>query len=302
MESAFSWGTELIFWLQRFSPALDPVFVAFTLLGEEGFFMLLLPLVYWSVDRRTGMRLTVVFLVSAYLNAAAKAYFDLPRPFAWDSRVRRLYPAGGAGFPSGHAQGAVVVWGYLAWSARKSWAWIPAAALMLFIALSRIYLGVHFPLDILGGYALGGLVLGASVLLGPSLERWIGRQSFSGLTALSILAPAVLLVAAPQAPSHAVTTASALLGMGLGFSIENRRVRFDSGGTLGRRAARFAVGIGLLFPLVWALEKLGALCEPSVALRILRYSVLGLVSSAGMPWLFVRLGLAARREREVSNL
>ncbi len=301
MESAFSWGAGLILWLQQFSPALDPVFVAFTLLGEEGFFMLLLPLLYWSADRRTGMRLTVVFLFSAYLNAAAKAYFDLPRPFAWDPNIRRLYPAGGAGFPSGHAQGAVVVWGYLAWAARRPWTWLPAVALMFFIALSRVYLGVHFPVDVLGGYALGGAVLGGSVLLGPPLERWIERQGFFARTVLAVLAPAVLLLAAPQAPWHAVTTASALLGMGLGFSIEARYVRFDSGGTMGRRAARFFAGIGLLLPLVWALERLGGLYEPSAAFRIFRYSLLGLVSSAGMPWLFVRLGLAARREGETSS-
>lgn len=302
MESAFSWGAGLILWLQQFSPALDSVFVAFTLLGEEGFFMLLLPLLYWSVDRKTGMRLTLVFLVSAYLNAAAKAYFDLPRPFAWDPRIRRLYPAGGAGFPSGHAQGAVVVWGYLAWAARKPWAWLPAVALMFFIALSRVYLGVHFPLDILGGYALGGVVLGVSILLGQPMERWIERRGFFARAILSVLAPAVLLLAAPRAPSHAVTTASALLGMGLGFSIEARWVRFDSGGTMGRRTARFAVGIGLLFPLVWALERLSAFHEPSAVFRIFRYSLLGVVSSAVMPWLFVRLGLAARQEGKPSNL
>lgn len=295
MEPVFSWGVGLIVWLQQFSPTLDPVFIAFTLLGEEGFFMLLLPFLYWSVDRKTGMRLTVVFLLSAYLNAAAKAYFDLPRPFAWDPSVRRLYPAEGSGFPSGHAQGAVVVWGYLAWSARRPWVWIPAGSLMFLIALSRVYLGVHFPLDILGGYALGGLVLGGAVLLGPPLERWIEKRRFLGHTVLSVLGPAVLLLAAPQAPSHAVTTASALLGMGLGFSIEARWVRFDSAGSAGRRAARFLVGIGLLFPLVWALERLGGLHEPCLALQIFRYSLLGLVSSAGMPWLFVRLGLASCR-------
>lgn len=302
MESAFSWGTGLILWLQQFSPALDPVFVAFTLLGEEGFFMLLLPLLYWSVDRKTGMRLTLVFLISAYLNAAAKAYFDLPRPFAWDPRIKRVYPAGGAGFPSGHAQGAVVVWGYLAWAARKPWVWLPAVVLMFIIALSRVYLGVHFPLDILGGYALGGVVLAISMQLGPPMERWIERKGFSARTLLSVLVPAVLLLAAPRAPSHAVTTASALLGMGLGFSIEARWIRFDSGGTIGRRSVRFAVGIGLLFPIVWALERLSAFHEPSAAFQIFRYSLLGVVSSAGMPWLFIRLGLAARQEGPTSDL
>jgi len=65
----------------------------------------------------------------------------------------------GGGLPSGHTQGAVVVWGYLVSQFRRRTLWILAGFLMIGIPLSRLYLGVHFPTDLLGGYILGALCL-----------------------------------------------------------------------------------------------------------------------------------------------
>ena len=73
MDGLMEWGLRVIAWFQQFSPALDWPFRAFTFMGEEEFFLLLLPLVYWCLDRRTGARLTVAFLLCAYTNAVAKA-------------------------------------------------------------------------------------------------------------------------------------------------------------------------------------------------------------------------------------
>jgi len=84
---------------------------------------------------------------------------DQPRPFQYDSRVKALVHAGGGGLPSGHTQSAVAVWGYLASQVRSRKLWILAGFLMIGIPVSRLYLGVHFPTDLLGGYILGALLL-----------------------------------------------------------------------------------------------------------------------------------------------
>ena len=60
MQSILDWGANVVLWFQQFHPVLDLPFKGFTLLGEEEFFMLMLPLVYWCLDRRTGARLAVV--------------------------------------------------------------------------------------------------------------------------------------------------------------------------------------------------------------------------------------------------
>jgi len=57
MEGTLDWGVTIILWFQQFSPTLDIPFKVFTLMGEEAFFMLLVLLFYWCIDRRTGVRL-----------------------------------------------------------------------------------------------------------------------------------------------------------------------------------------------------------------------------------------------------
>ena len=72
MESLLKWGIDVVLWFQQASPGLDYVFKGFTFLGDEEFFLIFLPFFYWCADRRTGARLLVVFLVSAYINSVAK--------------------------------------------------------------------------------------------------------------------------------------------------------------------------------------------------------------------------------------
>ena len=113
------WGVEVVLWFQQFSPALDLPFKSLTFLGNLEFFLILMPLIYWCLDRRMGARLLILFLISAYINSVAKVIADQPRPFHYDSRIKALVHAGGGGLPSGHTQSAVVVWGYLASQARR---------------------------------------------------------------------------------------------------------------------------------------------------------------------------------------
>ena len=160
MEPILDWGIEVVLWFQQFSPALDLPFKLLTFMGQEEFFLLLLPLLYWCLDRRTGARLVVLFLFSSYLNAVIKILGAQPRPLDYaPDRVQPLWEQGGYGFPSNHTQSAVVVWGYLAAQFRRTWLWVVAGLLMVLIPLSRVYLGVHFPTDLLGGYVLGAIVL-----------------------------------------------------------------------------------------------------------------------------------------------
>jgi putative flippase GtrA len=110
--------------------------------------------------------------------------------------------------------------------------------------------------------------------------------------------PGLLLLLAPADHRHGVTTAASLMGMSLGFALERHWVRFDSGGALRKRALRFMAGMALLMLLVWAFETLSSGVEPSVFLRFLRYMFLGLAATAGVPWLFLRLGLAEKRHSD----
>ncbi|NNG07768.1 MAG: phosphatase PAP2 family protein, partial [Desulfobacteraceae bacterium] len=243
MESILDWGLEVIIWLQRFSPTLDLPFKAITFMGDQPFFMLLLPLVYWCLNRRAGARLTILFLFSAYINTVAKILAAQPRPYQYDPQVLQLHKAGGGGFPSGHTQNGVVVWGYLASQFSRVGPWILAGLLMLLIPLSRLYLGVHFPTDLLGGYLLGGVLLLLYLWLEPRVEAWLTTKGLAGQLCAGILVPLLLVLLVPSAGKYGVITAATLMGMGVGFALERRWVRFESEAIWWKQVLRFLIGV-----------------------------------------------------------
>jgi len=296
MQPLLDWGIELILWLQQFRPALDLPFRAFTFIGDELFFLLFLPLVYWCLDRRTGARVTLLFLISAYVNAAVKVFVDQPRPGPYDARVWAYSDVGGSGgFPSGHTQNPVVVWGFLAAKVRRTWLWIVAAVLIVMIPLSRLYLGVHFPHDLLGGYVIGALLLFVFLRWGELGEQWIASRKVGAQLALvAILTLALILVFLTE---DGVTTGATLLGMGLGFVVQAHWIGFEVDGELWRRAARYALGAAVMVGLWAGLRAAFSALEPELLFRFIRYVLMGLWGGAGAPWVFVRLGLAQRRSQ-----
>ena len=290
MESILDWGVSVVLWFQQFSPALDMPFSFFTFLGDEEFYLLFLPFVYWCLDRRTGARMVVLFFISAYLNAVAKVLVDQPRPFQYDARVQMIREASGGGLPSGHTQNATAVWGYLATQFRQRWLWIVVAVLVICIPLSRVYLGVHFPQDLLGGYAIGAALLVLYLWLNPRVEHWLGGQGLARQLGLAVIVPVLTVLVFPT--EDGVTAGAALMGMSVGFVLERRWVGFSVSDRWGKRIAAFALGIVVLVGLWGGLRAAFASLEPALLLRFIRYALIGSWAALGAPWVFVRLRLA----------
>jgi membrane-associated phospholipid phosphatase len=294
MEGLLNWGIEVVLWFQQFSPALDFPFNALTFMGDEAFYLLFMPLVYWSIDRRTGAGLIILLLFSAYLNAVAKVIADQPRPFNYDPRVKQLGHAGGGGLPSGHTQNAVVIWGYLAVRSKKTIWWIIAGFLMIGIPLSRIYLGVHFPTDLFGGYLFGVLILILFIWIAPRLEKWLVRKGFAWQLVFSLVLPILLIFLNPAGNRYVLSMIAALMGVSAGFVLERRFVRFSPHGVLWKRAIRYLLGVFILFGLWGGLRVVFSALEPVAVFRFIRYVLVGLWGGLGAPWVFVRLKLASR--------
>ena len=289
----FDWGINVILWLQMASPFLDPVFIALTFLGNEAFFIVLIPLVYWCFDRRAGVGLALVFLLSVYFNEAAKVLAAQPRPFAYDSRVMQIVPAGGGGFPSGHTQQAVVVWGYLAFRLQKKWAWILAATLMALIPLSRVYLGVHFPIDLAGGYFIGALWLILFIRFEPTMEKLLIGQHLMRQLCWAFIFPILLIIIFPNCTSNGLTAVGTLMGIGIGFVLERRLVAFSTDGNWRECMLRIIIGVTFVAILRFGLAKAFSGLDVPALSRFVRYALVGFWAGFGAPWVFGRLNIAS---------
>ena len=189
-EALCPFGHDLSWVLPLRHPALTAIFEGFTLAGYPLFYLALLPLIFWLWKPRESHQLVAFLILSALLNSLLKDFFDDPRPdlaFALDGRVGGSY-----GFPSGHAQLAVVTWGALAIFAGTRAAALGATVMIIGICFSRLYLGVHDIEDVAGGLTLGVLSLLLFARYREALtKRW---RSLSWLPqGALLLAPLALL-------------------------------------------------------------------------------------------------------------
>ncbi len=199
-----------------FSPAMEIVrsvqqlfgigpyslFLTLTFLGASVTLWTLLVLYHWLVDPRFARRLGIVLALSIVTNQILKGVFGTPRPYDLDAAVttetaRRT--GGGFGFPSGHAQNAATFWPAFAFRYNRTWMWIAALTIVFAVALSRIYLGVHMPVDVTGGFVFGMVFAWAAGSWTGPRPRFAVRRLWGPLVGIATLALALLEAANPAA-------------------------------------------------------------------------------------------------------
>ncbi len=174
------------FW-QNLGGWLEYPMQAFTFLGSELFFLLVMPALYWSIDPVIGFRAGMMLILSGGLNSILKMFFHTPRPFWIDSDVRAYASETSFGMPSGHSQNSAAIWGIIAATVRTRWAYIIAILLVFFIGLSRIFLGVHFLHDVLTGWLVGILIILLYLKLETPVAHWLQRKTIGVQILLSFL-------------------------------------------------------------------------------------------------------------------
>lgn len=330
--SILDWGIQLILSLQSLGDWLVGLMNGFTFFGNEDFFLLLFPFLYWCVEAQLGLRIGMYLIISLGVNLLVKIGFHDPRPYWYDPQVRLLTaPEATFGIPSGHAQNSVVIFGGLASQIRRGWAWALAGAIILIVGFSRMYLGVHFPTDVFVGWGLGILLIWLLFLLEKPFVSWMQkfgrgqRIAFYFILSLAMIFINVLLVqyvkqsfaippawlenatrAAPDATiapltlSEMVTIMAAAFGFLAGMEWFGARGGFDAQGTWATRAGRFFIGIFGMMILRYGLDAVFGLLASDLSalgyvLRYVRYTAIGFWISALAPLMFIRLKLAIAR-------
>lgn len=328
MESIWNGGLQVIAAIQGWGGWLEAPMKFFSFLGTEDFFMLVLPVLFWCVDVRLGIQVGFILLVSATTNDALKMTFQGPRPYWYSQSIRAYAAETSFGVPSGHAQTAAGVWGMVAAGLKRAWAWIVAGLLIFLIGLSRLYLGVHFPHDVLLGWLIGGLLLWLMLRFWNPVAAWLkqrtpAQQVLVGLLASLILILPNVLLFLGRAPDYAIpaawlenaaaarpgdalplpytlegaiSNAGTIFGLAVGLVWLTRMGGFEMKAPFWKLVLRYLVGVIGVLVIRYGLKAVFPEGETLFAylFRYLRYALIGVWVSGGAPWTFLRLKLAGK--------
>ncbi len=170
-----AWDGELLLIVQKVTqnPFFDKFFAFYTSLGNSGMLWIAIGvlLLCFKKTRSTGLMMLISLLVTHLFNTLfLKHIINRPRPYTVMPEVRLLIaPDPESSFPSGHAAtafgSAMVIF-----LREKGWLRWTVLVLAILMAFSRLYVGVHYPLDVLAGAAVGTLVAALTVWVGGKVE------------------------------------------------------------------------------------------------------------------------------------
>ncbi|MBR0356507.1 MAG: phosphatase PAP2 family protein [Clostridia bacterium] len=296
----FAWEPALMVWLQShlgsFGIGLATVFSMF---GEEMATILLLGLCYWGYNKELGKFIGRNACVIMVANPMIKNVFLRLRPYMVCPEVKCLKPvdpsgdimdvaAQGYSFPSGHSSGSVVNFTSMALFLKKKWAVAVGVLIPLLVGVSRFCVGVHFPTDVLFGWALGLCV----ILLVPFFQKKFQKRWVFYLVLLLLMLPGWFYCKT----NDYYTSFGMVIGFFAGDLFEERFVKFKNTTcwwkmilrVLGGGAVYF--GLNTLLKLPFSSAFLSSGTTLAYLVRVLRYALILFVDVGVYPLVFDRFG------------
>lgn len=285
-------------WFQELFSSFYGFFDAFfgfcTFFGEELFFVILIPILYWTINKRIAMMVSCAGILSLSVNGVFKDIAQIERPIINENIrfveidnlfVNTIDLKDSYSFPSGHAQLVSTLICSLGFSLKNKRFWIFGSILIVLVCLSRVYLGVHWPLDVLVGGILGLVLAYGMYKLFMKLEN---KKIFIYLGLIVI--GFILLLFAQTADTYKAL--GGIIGFSLGAIFEMKLVNFNpQEGKLWKKVVRVVLGLIILLGLKEGLKYGFSLISDNNIFHVIRYFLLTFVGIGLYPWFFKKIKL-----------
>lgn len=278
-------------------PGLNEFMLAVTQLGEETAFLVLALIFFWCVDKKRGYMLMSVGFIGTMANQFMKLWFRVPRPWVLDENFTILEQAreaaSGYSFPSGHTTSAVGTFGSIAASSERRWVRIVSVTLAVLVGLSRMYVGVHTPQDVIVG-ALTSIVLifllknvtlqgcdrGMKVLVAAMIAMALGLLAFVELYPFPADTDVHNLESGVK---NAYTMIGCLTGVAIVYVVERKYINFRTDAVWWAQILKAVLGLVLVLIVKEGLRSpLETLFGDPLSARAVRYFLI--VITAGILW------------------
>lgn len=285
------------------NPVLDAFFSAITHFGSETLFLAIAIICFWCVSKKSGYYLLTVGFFGTLINQALKLIFRIPRPWVQDPDFPIVEAARaeatGYSFPSGHTQNAVSVLGCPARTTRKTGLRIGFIVLILLTGLSRMYLGVHTPKDVLVSLAIGAVLVLAFY---PIFEKIDEKPQYFYLSVGALALGSLIYTCVVQFYPWGADTDPHNLESGLkngylligcsaalliSFPIEKKHIRFVVSAPWWAQILKVALGLGLVLALKSGLKPvLKLIWDHHLLTTCVRYALIVLFAALIWPRTF----------------
>ena len=280
----------------------DFFFATVTHLGEETFFLALAILFYWCISKRQGYYILFTGLIGTVINQFLKILCRIPRPWIIDPNFKpvgaAVEEATGYSFPSGHTQNVAGTYGCIGRYNHQRWLKITCLVIILLVAFSRMYLGVHTPLDVTVSLGIAAaLVFGLHFvfrteestdkympwLIAVSLALAVGFAIYVSLLSASDFKSSADLANLASARKNAATLLGCLIGLAVVYPIDRYLVKFDTKARWYSQVIKLCIGVGIVLGIKVGLSKpLVYLFGNEYVARSVRYLLI--VGFAGGVW------------------
>ncbi len=276
-------------------PVLNEFMLLVTEFGGEIAFLVTAIVVFWCFDKRHGYFIMSVGFIGTIISQFMKLWFHIPRPWVKQPGIAMeaaVGDAGGYSFPSGHSQSSVGTFGALALTTTNKVVRVVSILIAVLVPFSRMYLGVHTPMDVFVGAAIALVLIFAVKPLVYSDKPSVMTILIGLMTALSVIYLCfVFLYEFPagvddynltHGRENACTMAGCIAGMIVVYFIDEKWLKFDTKAVLWAQLIKIVIGLAIILIIKSGLKEILNHVFGEMLGRGIRYFII--VIFAGIIW------------------